>query len=81
MMGKKGGKARFAKMTPEQKKEIATKASKAAAMERSADAKRKKNKTGVVSRIAFSCCSEIFPECGTVFQCLGVLQMKWIQRM
>jgi hypothetical protein len=42
MMGKKGGKARFAKMTPEQRKELATKASKAAAAARRKKAKKRK---------------------------------------
>lgn len=44
MMGKKGGKARFAKMTPEQRKELATKASKAAAIARSKKARQKRTK-------------------------------------
>ena len=39
MIGRKGGKARLSKMTPEQRREIATKASKAAAKVRSAKAR------------------------------------------
>jgi hypothetical protein len=44
MIGKKGGKARFARMTPEQRKELATKASKAAAKVRSKKAAERKKK-------------------------------------
>jgi len=44
MLGKKGGKARFAKMTPEQRKELATKASKAAAKVRRKKAAKRQNK-------------------------------------
>jgi hypothetical protein len=45
MMGKKGGKARFAKMTLEQRKELALKASKAAAKARSKKAAQRKKKS------------------------------------
>ena len=44
MIGKKGGKARFARMTPEERKEFATKGSKAAAQARSKKAKAKKKR-------------------------------------
>ena len=44
MMGKKGGKARFARMTPEERKAFNTKASKAAAKARIARAKKAKKK-------------------------------------
>jgi hypothetical protein len=40
-MGRKGGKARAKNLTPEQRKEIATKASKAAALARTKKAKKK----------------------------------------
>jgi hypothetical protein len=40
-MGKRGAKARLRKLTPEQRKEIATKASKAAALARKKKAKRR----------------------------------------
>jgi len=40
--GKKGNRARNARMTAEQRKELATKASKAAAKKRSAEAKKRK---------------------------------------
>jgi len=43
-IGRKGGKARLSKMTSEQRKAIATKASKAAAKKRSAEAKKKRKK-------------------------------------
>ena len=42
MLGKKGGKARFARMTPAERKALATKASKAAAKKRTAKAKARK---------------------------------------
>lgn len=42
MLGKKGGKARFARMTAEERKALATKASKAAAKKRTARAKARK---------------------------------------
>jgi phage gp16-like protein len=42
MLGKKGAKKRYAQMTPEQRKELATKASKAAAKRRTADAKKRR---------------------------------------
>jgi hypothetical protein len=41
-IGRKGGKARMKTMTPEQRKEIATKASRAAAAARKRKAKQKK---------------------------------------
>jgi hypothetical protein len=41
-LGKKGAKKRYAKMTPEERKELATKASKAAARARSRKAKSHK---------------------------------------
>lgn len=44
MIGKKGGKARFARMTPEERKAFNTKASKAAAKARTARAKKRKKK-------------------------------------
>jgi hypothetical protein len=44
MIGKKGGKARFARMTPEQRRELATKASTAAAKARSKKAAERKKK-------------------------------------
>ena len=44
MLGKKGGKARFAKMTAEERKAFNTKASKAAAKARSKKAKERKKK-------------------------------------
>jgi hypothetical protein len=43
-LGRKGGKARLTKMTAEQRRAIATKASKAAAKKRTAKAKQKKGK-------------------------------------
>jgi hypothetical protein len=43
-MGKKGAKSRNARLSPERRKEIATKASKAAAKVRSARAKSKKKR-------------------------------------
>jgi hypothetical protein len=42
MLGKKGAKRRYARMSPEQRKELATKASKAAAKARRKKAKRHK---------------------------------------
>ena len=42
MLGKKGAKKRYARMTPEQRKELATKASKAAAKARSKKARERK---------------------------------------
>ena len=44
MIGKKRAKARYARMTPEQRKELATKASKAAAKARTARVKAKRRK-------------------------------------
>jgi hypothetical protein len=44
MLGKKGGKARFARMTPAERKALATKASKAAAKKRTEKAKKKAKK-------------------------------------
>jgi hypothetical protein len=44
MLGKKGGKARFAKLTPEQRKELATRASKAAAKVRTQKARERRKK-------------------------------------
>ena len=44
-LGRKGGKARLTKMTAEQRRAIATKASKAAAKKRTAAAKQKKGGT------------------------------------
>lgn len=44
-IGKKGAKARLTKLTPEQRKDIATKASKAAARERQNKAKKKRGET------------------------------------
>ena len=41
-MGRKGGRARAKKLSPERRKEIATTASKAAAKKRSADAKKRR---------------------------------------
>ncbi|MGH9516359.1 MAG: hypothetical protein ACRD3P_11870 [Terriglobales bacterium] len=41
-LGKKGGKARARKLTPEQRKASATKASKAAAAKRTREAKKKR---------------------------------------
>ena len=46
MMGKKGGKARFAKMTPQERKEFNTRASKAAAKVRSKKAAERKKRRG-----------------------------------
>jgi len=43
-VGRKGGIARAKKLTPERRKEIATKASKAAAKVRSAKAKKRRRK-------------------------------------
>ena len=45
-LGRKGGKARLTKMTAEQRKAIATKASKAASKKRTAKAKQKKAQHG-----------------------------------
>jgi general stress protein YciG len=44
-IGRKGGKARLKKMTPEQRREIATKASKAAALARTKRAKAKRKES------------------------------------
>ena len=44
MLGKKGGKARFARMSPEERKAFNTKASKAAATARSKKAKERRRK-------------------------------------
>ena len=44
MLGKKGAKKRYARMTPEQRKELATKASKAAAKVRSKKARAQRKK-------------------------------------
>ena len=43
-LGRRGGLARAKKLSPEQRKKIATKASKAAAKKRTADAKRRAKK-------------------------------------
>jgi hypothetical protein len=45
LLGKKGAKARNAKMSPQERKEIATRASKAAAEARTLNAKKKRRKT------------------------------------
>ena len=45
-LGRKGGKARLTKMTEEDRRAIATKASKAAAKKRTAEAKQKKARNG-----------------------------------
>jgi hypothetical protein len=42
MLGKKGAKERYARMTPEERKELAVRASKAAAVARSKKAKQRK---------------------------------------
>jgi len=44
-IGRKGGKARLKKMTPEQRREIATKASKAAALARTKRAKARRKES------------------------------------
>jgi len=44
-IGRKGGKARLKKMTPEQRREIATKASKAAGIARTKRAKAKRKES------------------------------------
>ena len=44
-IGRKGGKARLKTMTPEQRRTVALKASKAAAVARSKRAKRKKERS------------------------------------
>jgi hypothetical protein len=46
MLGKKGAKQRYARMTAEQRKELATKASKAAAKARTAKAKKGQKSEG-----------------------------------
>jgi hypothetical protein len=46
MLGRKGGKARFARMTSEQRKEFATRASKAAAKARRKKAAERKKRSG-----------------------------------
>jgi phage gp16-like protein len=46
MLGKKGNKVRNARMSPEQRRELATKASKAAAKVRSEKAQERRRKTG-----------------------------------
>jgi hypothetical protein len=43
-MGRRGGKARAKRLSPERRKEIATNASKAAAKKRTAEAKKRKAK-------------------------------------
>jgi len=44
-LGRKGGRARLRTMTPEERRRIATKASKAAAIARRKKAKQKRKKT------------------------------------